>query len=172
MDGSIDFRMLLSGASFLVTAYFWFVKARKEKANLEFFQLSDFRAVCRRHPEQNGMKRLGLQQLDTGGVLIVNHSIRQSSIVLFDCYLQTDQGEIAGDWGYSGEDKPPWNVGPESTIAFSPACFFDVPEDFDVPENPKFRMEFLTAGGHVFSHGFTKQAPRFRAAKQTLSRAA
>ena len=50
------------------------------------------------------------------------------------------QGErVKGFWGWSGEDKPPWNIGPESTIAFSPACFFDVPEDFEVPENPEFR---------------------------------
>lgn len=172
MDGMIDFRMLLSGASFLFTTYFWFVKARKESPNLEFYQLSDYRAVCRRHPEQKGMKRLCIQQLDTGGVLIVNHSTRQNSVVLFDCFLQTDQGEIQGDWGYSGEDKPPWNIGPESTIAFSPACFFDVPEDFEVPDNPEFRIQFITAGSKQFSHSFTKQAPRLRGANQSSTRAA
>ena len=67
------------------------------------------------------MKRLCLQQLETGGVLIVNHSTRQNSVVTFDCFLHTPRGTIAGDWGYGGEDKPPWNVGPESTIAFSPS---------------------------------------------------
>ncbi len=118
------------------------------------------------------MKRLCLQQLDTGGVLIVNHSTRQNSIVLFDCFLETDRGEILGDWGYSGDDKPPWNVGPESSIAFSPACFFDVPEDFEAPENPKFRIQFITASGKPFFHHFAKQAARFGAANQTSARAA
>lgn len=172
MDSLIDPRMLLSGLSFLFTTYFWFVKARKESPNLEFYQLSDYRAACRRHPDQVGMKRLSLQQLDTGGVLIVNHSTRQNSVVVFDCFLKTDHGEIQGDWGYSGEDKPPWNVGPESTIAFSPACFFDVPEDFEVPDNPEFRIQFITASGKQFSHHFTKQAPRLRTATKSTARAA
>ena len=42
LDGSIDIGMLLSGGSFIFTAYFWLVKARREKPNLEFYQLSDF----------------------------------------------------------------------------------------------------------------------------------
>ncbi|MDP6444319.1 MAG: hypothetical protein QGG36_17955 [Pirellulaceae bacterium] len=171
MDG-IDSRLLLSAASFLFTAYFWFVKARKERPNLAFYQLSDYRAVCRRHPKRDDMKRLCIQQLDTGGVLLVNHSTRQNSVVLFDCYLKTDKGEIQGDWGYSGEDKPPWNVGPESTIAFSPACFFDVAEDFVVPDEPEFRIEFMTASGGRFSHRFSKQAPRIASANPATSRAA
>ena len=118
------------------------------------------------------MKRLCLQQLDTGGVLIVNHSTRQNSVVLFDCFLQTEGGPIQGDWGFSGDDKPPWNIGPESTIAFSPACFFDVPEDFEVAENPEFQIQFITASGKRFSHRFTKQAPRLRAATEPLKQAA
>lgn len=169
MDG-IDFSVLLSGISFIFTAYFWFVKARRERPNLEFYQLCDYRTACRRHPDSSDQKRLCLQQLDTGGVLIVNHSTRQNSIVLFDCFLQTGVGEIQGDWGYSGEDKPPWNVGPESTIAFSPACFFDVPEDYEVPENPRFRVEFVTASGKQFSHSFTKRAPRLRSEKRPSRR--
>ena len=168
--GTIDFGVLLSGISLLFTAYFWFVKARGERPNLEFYQLSDYRATCRRHPESTNLKRLCIQQLDTGGVLIVNHSTRQNSIVLFDCYLKTERGEVQGDWGYSGEDKPPWNIGPESTIAFSPACFFDVLEDFEVPENPEFRLEFITASGKTFSHDFTKLAPRLRSETRQTGR--
>jgi len=172
MDGTIDLPIALSGVSLIFTTYFWFVKARKEKPNLEFYQLSDYRSSCRRHPEYKGMKRLCLQQLDTGGVLIVNHSTRQNSIVLFDCFLRTGRGEIQGDWGYSGDDKPPWNVGPESTIAFSPACFFDVPEDFELPENPEFRIQFITASRKQFSHRFTKRAPRLTTVSQPSVRAA
>ena len=163
MDGSIDFGMLLSSGSFVFTAYFWLVKARWENPNLDFYQLSDFRSACRQHPEHKGLKRLRFQQLDTGGVLIVNHSTRQNSIVRFECFLKTEKGEIRGDWDYSGEDKPPWNVGPESTIAFSPATFFDVPEDLALPENPEFRIQFITASGKQFSHRFTKKSPRSRA---------
>lgn len=172
MDELVDIRTLLSGASFLVTAYFWFVKARKEKPNLVFYQLSDYRDGCRRHPELEHSKRYHLQQLDTGGVLIVNHSTRQNSIVLFDCYLQTDMGEIRGEWGYSSDDKPPWNVGPESTIAFSPAFFFDVPEDFVPPTNPTVRVEFITASGTRFSHQFRKAAPRLSSGDSSMRRAA
>ncbi|MGI9473689.1 MAG: hypothetical protein ACR2NZ_19255, partial [Rubripirellula sp.] len=156
----------------LFTTYFWFVKARGERPSLQLFQLSDFRAVCRRHPEDSNLKRLCLQQLDTGGVLIVNHSTRQSSVVCFDCYLQTDRGEILGDWGYSGDDKPPWNVGPESTIAFSPACFFDLPEDCEVPEEPRFRIVTVTANGKAFSSALQMHAPRSSVADQVRRHAA
>ena len=172
MEGTLDIQMVFSSFSLVVTTYFWFVKARKERPNLEFYQLSDFRTACRRHPEREGKKRLCIQQLDTGGVLIVNHSTRQNSVVLFDCYLHTDDGVVQGDWGYTGEDKPPWNVGPESTTAFSPACFFDVPEDYEVPDNPEFQIQFITASGKRFSHRFTRYAPRLRDETQPTRRAA
>ncbi|MFT7642030.1 MAG: hypothetical protein ACI9G1_003787 [Pirellulaceae bacterium] len=159
---NIDLGLVLSALSCLFTAYFWIVKVRKEQPNIQFFQLSNFRSSLRRHPDREDVKRFSLQQLDTGGVLIVNHSTRQNSIVLFECFLKTDGGEIQGDWGYSGEDKPPWNVGPETSIAFSPVCFFDVPSDFETPENPEFRLEFITASGKTFSHRFTQEAPQFR----------
>ena len=105
---------------------------------------------------------MSFQQLGTGGVLIVNHSLRQNSIVLFECFLSTDDGKlIQGDWGYSGDDKPPWNVGPETSIGFSPACFFDVSEDYQLPDNPVFYLRFVTASGKRFTRRFSKEAPRF-----------
>ena len=162
MDSAIDFRLLFSAFSFVMTSYFWLVKSRKERPNLEFHQLSNFRMSLRRHPEHEGWRRLSIQQLDTGGVLAVNHSTRQNSIIMFDCLLHTDQGMIQGDWGYSGEDKPPWNIGPESTISLSPAFFFDLPEDFTPPESPEFSAYFITASGKSFSHRFTLKAPRLR----------
>lgn len=160
MESTIDIRMLFSGFSFLVTCYFWLIKVRKERPNLQFYQLSDFRAVCRQHPDRENRKRLCVQQLDTGGVLVANHSLRQNSIIFFECYLLVEGQLIAGDWGCSGNDKPPWNIGPESSISISPACFFDVPEDFEVPEDLEFHVQFITASGKQFAHRFTKQAPR------------
>ncbi len=172
MDSVFDIRMVFSGFSFVVTSYFWLVKARKERPNLQFYQLSNFRTVSRRHPDKEGWRRLCIQQLDTGGVLVANHSLRQNSIIFFECYLLTDDGLVAGDWGFSGEDKPPWNVGPESTISISPACFFDVPEDLELPENPEFHIQFITASGKQFSHRFTQKAPRLRSADQPTKLAA
>lgn len=163
MTEFVDLRMVLSAFSFVVTSYFWLVKARKERPHLEFHQLSGFRVTNRRHQTREGWRRLCLMQIDTGGVLAVNHSTRQNSIILFDCFLHTDQGLVPGDWGYSGEDKPPWNVGPESTIALSPAFFFDLPEGFDIPESPEWSAYFITASGKSFSHRFTMAPPKLRA---------
>ena len=165
MDISIDAGIVLSCISLLFTAYFWLIQARKERPNLAFFQLANFRVSCRRNPDSENSKRIYFQQLHPGGVLIVNHSIRQNSIVVFECFLQTPTGEIAGEWGYGGDDQPPWNVGPESTIAFSPACIFDVPEDFEVPDDPEVRVQFITASGKTFTHRFQKDAPRVGADK-------
>lgn len=172
MESSIDVRLIFSGFSFLVTTYFWLVKARKERPNLQFYQLSNFRAVCRRHPDREDWKRLCIQQLDTGGVLVANHSLRQNSVIFFECFLLTEEGLIAGDWGFSGEDKPPWNVGPESTISISPACFFDVPADYEIPENPEFHVQFITASGKQFGHRFTKNAPRLGSSTEYAKAAA
>jgi hypothetical protein len=97
----------------------------------------------------------------------------QGNCMRFRCFfLSWTRDPKLGDWGYTGDDKPPWNVGPESTIAFSPACFFDVPEDFEMPENPEFRIQFITASGKRFSHRFAKQAPRYGAAAHSKSQAA
>ncbi len=157
----IDSKLVMSSISLIVTAYFWLIKSRKEQPNLEFHQLSDYRAICRTHPSKTNVKRLIVQQLDTGGVLIVNHSTRQNSVVLFDCIIKTAQGKkIFGDWGFGGDDKPPWNISPESSIAFSPACFFDVPDDYEVPNDLEFTMIFHTASGKTFSETFALKAPR------------
>ncbi len=164
--------IILSVVTFVFTAYFWLVKARGERPNLRFYQLNNFRAVCRRIADGQGRKRLCIQQIDTGGVLIVNHSTRQNSIILFDCHLVTSDGLIQGDWGYGGDDRPPWNVGPESSISFSPACFFEVPEDFEVPDDLEFRLHFITASGKQFTHRFYKQAPRVPAATHSQRTAA
>ena len=163
MDLQVDVQMLLSSVSVLVTCYFWLIRIRRERPKLAFHQLSDFRAWCRRIPDTEDKKRLCFQQLDTGGVLIVNHSIRQNSIVLFECFLSTDDGVIEGEWGYSGDDKPPWNIGPETSLAFSPACFFDVPVNYEIPENPAVYLRFVTASGKRFTHRFTKLVKRLRA---------
>ena len=172
MTNGIDPELAMSALSLLVTCYFWFIKARKDRPNLQFYQLSDFRTACRRVAGKEGVKRLCIQQLDTGGVLIVNHSTRQNSIVLFDCFLSSGGELIRGDWGYSGEDKPPWNIGPETSLAFSPACFFDLPEDHEVPENPVFYLRFVTASGKKFTHRFTKLAARIHEADEPLKVAA
>jgi hypothetical protein len=165
MDLQINAQMIFSSMSLLVTGYFWLVRTRRERPYLAFHQLSNFRAHCRRIPSCQDKKRLSFQQLDTGGVLIVNHSIRQNSIVLFECFLPIEDGVIEGDWGYSGDDKPPWNIGPETSLAFSPACFFDVPADYEVPENPTVYIRFVTASGKRFTHRFTKQVKRHRSAE-------
>ena len=160
MNSSIDLATLLSLFSAAVTSYFWLVKSRKERPHLEFVQLSDFRPTLRNHPERTGMKRLCFQQREPGGVLAVNHSTRQNSIVVFQCRLLSAHAAISGDWGYSGEDKPPWNIGPESSLALSPACFFDVPGDFELPDDAEFEIRFQTASGVNFEHRFRGQAPR------------
>lgn len=151
---------VLSVGSFGFTAYFWLVKARREQACLRIFQLQNFRASVRRaggHGESG--KRLCVSQVGTGGVLVANDSTRQNSIIRFDCYLLLDGKVITGSWGYIDDDKPPWNLGPESTIALSPACFFPVDDDFEVPDDLRFRIEFITVSGKRFGHDFGLEAP-------------
>ena len=152
-------RSVMAGGSAAVTGYFWFVKNRKEKPNLKIYQLGPYRPSLRRgNPETPG-KRLGLTQLEPGGVLLANNSIRQTSVLRFDCYLKQGATEIKGDWGWSHDDKPPWNIGPETTIAVSPACFFDVPEDYEIQDDLEFRVEFITVSGKRFGQKLTLDAP-------------
>ncbi len=149
---------VLSVFSVLMTGYFWFVKARRERPDLQIYQLRDFRSSLRRGTEPN-TKRLCLTQVDGCGVLIANNSTRQNSIIRFECFLTSGESKLKGRWGYVDNDTPPWNIGPESTISLCLACFFDVPEDFEIPENMAFRVEFLTVGEKRFPHEFSLRAP-------------
>ena len=92
-------------------------------------------------------------------MLVANDSTRQNSIIRFDCFLHANGTVTSGSWGYINDDKPPWNIGPESTIALSPACFFPVADDFEIPDDLRFRIEFITVSGRRFGHDFTLKAP-------------
>lgn len=165
--------MILSVASFAITVYFWFIQSRRERPQLNIFQISGFKAVCRRQQGREDVKRLSVQQINPTGILVANNSTRQNSIVLFDCwFLFPDGRQIKGDWGYVGEDRPPWNIGPESTIAMGLACFFDVPADFEIPENYEIGIEFITASGKRFAHSFTKEIEDASSAVEDYSAAA
>ena len=153
--------MALSVASATMTGYFWLVRARKERPQLTILQMRNFRQTLRSDGAAEGMKRLSLVQVQSRGVLIANQSIRQNSIVRFECSLEFGGQSIKGHFGYLDDDPPPWNIGPESTIALSLACFFEVPEDFEMPEDGNFHVEFVTASGHRFPHQFSLQAPEF-----------
>lgn len=166
MQWYVEPGVCLSCLSLLLTAYFWLVRVRKERPNLEFHQLSNFRTSCRRVHGRDDIKSLSLQQLNSGGVLIVNHSLRQNSIIRFDCFLETEDGWIAGEWGYGGDDKPPWNVGPETAISFSPACVFDVPTTYEAPEDIVFWVRFVTASGKRFTKRFTKNLKQDRSTEE------
>ncbi|MCA9230668.1 MAG: hypothetical protein KDA57_08450 [Planctomycetales bacterium] len=157
---SPEVQQLMAAGSAAVTSYFWLVKARRERPHLELYQLSNFRASTRRGDCEKGTKRLCISQIDTGGVLIANNSSRQNSILRFDCVLEHEGRQISGDWGYTGDDKPPWNVGPESSIAFSPACFFEVPEDYEVPEDLTFWIELVSVSGKRFRRQMSLRAPK------------
>lgn len=150
---------ILSLGSASMTAYFWLVKARQERPRLRIFQLGGFRATVRRGSTDQNSKSLGLTQLDDTGVLIANDSTRQNSIVRFDCFLKHQGSWLKGRWGYVNDDKPPWNIPPESAISMNMACFFDVPEDYETPQNAEFRVEFVTVSGQRFPHRFWMQAP-------------
>ena len=150
---------VLAVFSVAMTSYFWLVKARQERPKLSFFQMGNYRVNPRRGDADKKTKRLCISQLDTGGVLVANNSTRQNSIVRFDCSIKHEGNRIKGQWGWTGDDKPPWNIPPETTIAFSPCCFFEVPEDYEVPEDLKFQMDFCTVSGHRFSHTFSLEAP-------------
>jgi hypothetical protein len=156
---TMSVEMALSVASAVVTGYFWLIRARQERPNLKVFQLRDFRATLRGGDSERKAKRLSLTPMETGGVLVANNSLRQNSIVRFDCYLQYAQGWLKGSWGYLNDDKPPWNIPPHTSIAISPACFFDVPEDFEIGDDLSFRVEFVTASGRRFPQHLTLKAP-------------
>ncbi len=152
--------LIISCASFLFTAYFWFVQARRERPQLKIYQVSGFRSSSHRNQHRDGVRRLCVQQLDSSGVLIANNSIRQNSIVFFECWLLLPDGsQIAGDWGAVGDDRLPWNIGPESSISVGLACFFDVPDDFKLPNHFDIGVEFITASGRRFSQTFTREMP-------------
>ena len=117
-------RTLMAGGSAAMTAYFWLVRSRREKPQLDLYQLSNFRPSLRSQPGKEDVKRLCLAQIDTGGVLIANNSTRQNSILKFECYLDHQGERIQGDWGYGGEDKPPMECGARDHHRLQPSLLF------------------------------------------------
>lgn len=156
---TIEPEMVMSAFSAAFTGYFWLIKVRKEKPALTIIQLRNFRTSLRTAQNGSGGKRLGLTQVEPCGILVANNSIRQNAIIGFDCFLKYKGETIKGDWGYVNDDTPPWNIGPESAISLSLACFFDVPDHCELPEDLNFRVEFKTASGKRFPHLFSIKAP-------------
>lgn len=150
--------LVLSVLSIVMTAYFWLVKARRERPHLKVFQLDAFNATLRSGREEGG-KRLCLTQIGDCGVLIANNSSRQSSILRFDCFVHHDGRWLEGRWGYVNNDAPPWNIPPESTISLKLACFFDVPDEYEVTDEIELRVEFITAGGQRFGTKLFRNVP-------------
>ncbi len=154
----VTFEAVLGTVSLSVTLYFWLVQARRERPRLSFHQLRDFR-VSKRRGDTEETRRLGLMQIQPCGVLVVNHSTRQNSIIRFDCYLKRDGRPVRGTWGYVDDDAPPWNLAPESTLALKLACFFEVPADFETDDDTEILVVFETASGRNFSHVFRIRTP-------------
>lgn len=150
--------LIFSAISTLVTGYFWLVRSRAERPSLKVYQVLPYRATVRSNQNRDG-HRLMLTQLQPGGVLVANNSTLQNSIIRFDCYLDLPGGRVKGDWGYSHDDGPPWNVPPQTTIKMSPACFFDVPEGYEPPADLTWRVEFITVSGRRFGHTLTREPP-------------
>ena len=155
---SLPIETLLAVGSATMTGYFWLVRMNQERPQLVVYQLANFRWT-RRRGEVEGRNRLCVSQVDTGGVLVANNSVRQNSVLRFDCYLDVNGETVKGDWGWTGDDKPPWNIPPETTIALSPACFFDVPEGYEPPDGFKFRLELITVSGKRFGAELSQHAP-------------
>lgn len=150
----IPFEILLSGLSLVVTFYFWLTKARGEKPNLKIFQLWSFGSSGGRVDEAAGTEKISVWPMESGGVLIANNSTLQNSIIKFDCYLKLDNKWVKGTWGYQNNEKPPWNIPPQTTVAISPVCFFEVPKGFQMKEEAVFRIDFITISGKRFGHIF------------------
>lgn len=159
-ESRVGIETILSVTSLVVTLYFWFVQANRERPDLRFFQLTDMRAVTRRVPGHEGVVRLCVQQLDSHGVLVANNSSRQNAIVNYECSFQYQGQTVVGDWGYVDDDKPPWNVGPDSSIGLGLAFFFDVAEDFEIPDQLEFSVTFFAVNGKRFDSRFWLKAPR------------
>lgn len=155
----VGIETVLSVASLGITIYFWFVQADRERPRLRFFQLGDFRASLRRVQGQEGMRRLCVQQADSCGVLVANDSTRQNAIINYECAFRHGGKWVKGDWGYVDDNKPPWNIGPESSIALGLAFFFDVEEGFEVPPQIEFRVIFNVVSGKRFVSSFWLKAP-------------
>ena len=164
----ISIETALAGFSAAMTSYFWLVKARREKPCLHFHQLGGFNAHLRTRPGKIGapdkpdakkQKSLVVAQTMPTGVLVANHSTRQNSIVKYEGFLRVGDQEVTGSWMYADDDLPPWNIAPESSIAMRVGCWFDVPDNFEVPDDFSFEIEFETASGKRFSQQFQRKLP-------------
>jgi hypothetical protein len=155
--------IMLAVLSICITVYHWVITMNREKPDLSFYQLNNFRStIYGANSKKHDWKRLVFSQISTDGTLVANHSALQNSIVYFKCKLKYGSKSVDGDWGYLGDNKPPWNIPPQGSISLSPTCTFKVPKAFVKPDDYKLEIKFATTSGNGFVHTFLKEAPTAR----------
>ena len=157
--GPVTLETILSVFSATATGYFWFVKARRERPSLDFYQTQSLRSSIRKMSGEATQRTLSLTQIGEGGLLIANNSTRQTTILRCDCLFEWKGQVLPGRGGHMEDELYPWSIPPESAIPRRLAVFFDVPDDFELPDSFEFQAEFVTVGGRRFSHTFQLKCP-------------
>jgi hypothetical protein len=144
-------QMAVSGASLLVTAYFWFIRANRERVSVGIFPVSGFEGAL------NG-PGLGVW---TGQVFLTNRSILATAILSGKAELYWEGRWITGNLVAGDGFELPWNLPPAQAYSKTIIVAFDVgvrTTAEKVYESQRIRVTFLTVEGQRVAREFRTNA--------------
>lgn len=143
---------ILAVGSAAVTAYFWLIKANRERAGVKVYQIGKFRADRRTVPASEAPTKYRLWW--SGDLFFANRSTLPSAIIGAEVSVFFRGQWIDGDFGWGEGAELPWNLPPLSVEKKPVAAFLKVQDEveWDEVQKPhKLRFRFSTVDGRQFT---------------------
>jgi hypothetical protein len=146
-DG-LSLQALLSLGSAGLTAYFWLVKARRDRAGLRLVRLGDFRPDRPQCSDVPGTERA----VWYGGICLANPSTLPAVVVQVRVQLHWQGRWLDGRLVLEKKDDVPWAVEPLRVLSRSLGCAFLVKEGTareELARPQRLRFTLVTVDGRA-----------------------
>jgi hypothetical protein len=139
---------ILAVGSALVTAYFWMIRANRERAGVKVHQASKFTS---NHRERKNEQDAPISRVWWDGKLFMtNRSTLPAAVFRAQVELQRDGKWVRGDFGWGEDGELPYNLAPLHVVTKKVAAFFDLEPEFSREDSYKkwqIRFTFETVEG-------------------------
>lgn len=139
-DAQEVLKLGFSGASLVVTMYFWMVRANRERVSLGIFPVGGFEGTL----EPGG---IGLW---SGRLFLANRSILPTAIVAAQVELLWQGRWLPGHVGTGEGSELPWNLPPSQVFPKDLKAAFDLGMEISLDEvyaDQRLRFTFVTVEG-------------------------
>lgn len=134
-------KLIFSGTSLVITAYFWFVRANRERVSLGIFPVDGF----------EGSLESGGVGLWAGRIILTNRSIVPTAVIAARAELWWDGRWVTGNVVAGDGSELPWNLPPSQATAKTLNAAFDLglqTSREQVYADQRLRLTFITVEGY------------------------